>query len=266
MNGKYCDVKVRLPRDLASLENEAIRRVKARLARGGIDVSVRRSAGKGADLAPTIDLDLASQYAESFRALRDRVGLQGDLALADLLGAQGVVSLEERAPDLDAAARALERALDEALDGLVAMREREGGALRADLESRMAKVAALADEVERESPLSVEATRARVEARLAELMEGISVDPQRLAQELAFLAERADITEELTRLRSHVDQFLLLLDAAEPSGRRMDFLLQEFNREVNTIASKAQWAPIANLSVELKAELERIREQVQNVE
>lgn len=266
MNGKFCEVKARLPRELLSLENEAVRLVKARVARGGVDLTVRRGSGTGGSLAPRIDELLAARYAESFAQLQEALGLGGDVSLALVLQAQGVVSLEERAPDLDAAGDALAQAVDLALDGLIRMREQEGRALRADLSSRLETVAQLAAKVAEHVPVSVQHQRDRIAQRVQELTSGIALDPQRLAQEVALLAERSDVAEELTRLDSHVAQFRLLLDADEPAGRRMDFLLQEMNREVNTIASKSSWAAIAGLTVELKAELERIREQVQNVE
>jgi len=266
VNGKFCEVKARLPRELLPLETAAVRRVKERLARGGVDLTVRRGAAGGSDLAPRIDDALAARYVESFRALRDRLGLAGDVTLRDVLGAEGVVALEERTPDLDAAAEALAGAVDQALDRLVSMREQEGRALRDDLAARLDTLAGFAARVAAEAPLSVRQQHERIAQRVQELTGGIPLDPQRLAQEVALLAERSDVAEELTRLDSHLAQFRLLLDASEPAGRRMDFLVQEMNREVNTIASKAQWAPIAALAVELKAEIERIREQVQNVE
>ncbi len=267
VNGKFCEVKSRLPRELLALESAAVRRVKDRLARGGVDLTVRRGGGGGGgDLAPRIDEALAARYVESFRSLRDRLGLAGDVTIADVIGAEGVLSLEERTPDLEAAGEALAKALDDALDRLVAMREQEGRALREDLAARLQTIAGLVARVAAEAPLAVRQQHERIQQRVAELTGGLQIDPQRLAQEVALLAERSDIAEELTRLDSHLAQFHLLLDATEPVGRRMDFLVQELNREVNTIASKSQWASLAALAVDLKAEIERIREQVQNVE
>jgi uncharacterized protein (TIGR00255 family) len=266
VNSKFCEVKARLPRELLALESVALRAVKDGVARGGIDVTVRRGAGGGSDLAPHIDEALAARYVETFRGLRDRLGLAGDVSLADVLGATGVLSVEERTPDLDAAGEALRAALGQALERLVAMREQEGSALRDDLAARLESIRSFAAQVAEEAPISVRQQQERIAQRVKELTGGIALDPQRLAQEVALLAERSDVAEELTRLDSHLAQFGQLLDASDPVGRRMDFLVQEMNREVNTVASKAQWAPIAALAVELKAEIERIREQVQNVE
>ena len=266
VNGKFCEVKARLPRELLALEAAAVRQVKDRLARGGVDLTVRRGSAAGGDLAPKIDEALAARYAESFRGLRDRLGLAGDVTLADVIGAAGVLSLEERTPDLDAAGEALREALEAALDGLVAMREQEGRALRADLAGRLETIRGHAARVAEEAPAAVKLQQERIAQRVQELTGGIALDPQRLAQEVALLADRSDVAEEITRLESHTAQFAQLLDADEPTGRRMDFLVQEMNREVNTIASKSQSAPITALAVEMKAEIERIREQVQNVE
>jgi uncharacterized protein (TIGR00255 family) len=167
---------------------------------------------------------------------------------------------------LGVAEAALERALTDALEALVAMREREGRALEADLTSRLSRVATLADEVAALAPRTVEAYRARLQERVAELLKGAPVDEARLVQEVALFAERTDVAEEATRLQAHLAAFRSFLAASEPAGRRMDFLVQEMHREVNTTGSKSQSTEVSTRIVELKAELERIREQVQNVE
>lgn len=266
VNGKFCEVKGRLPRELASLEADAVRNIKGRLSRGTIDLGVRRQASAKSTLTPRIDGDLAEGLAAQLRALRDALGLEGELRLSELVSVEGVVTLEERPPDLDDASAALLAALDEALIHLISMREREGEALEADLLERIAKIEAHAAVLMEQAPLAVQDQQERIRRRVEELTDGIPLDPQRLAQEVALLAERSDIAEELTRLGSHVAQFRELVASDQPVGRRLDFLTQELNREVNTIASKASWAGAASITVELKAELERIREQVQNVE
>jgi uncharacterized protein (TIGR00255 family) len=266
VNGKFCEVKARLPRELAALEPAVVRRVKERLSRGGIEVSVRRGTGAGGPAWPRVDVDLAARYLERFRELQERLNVPGAIEVSHLLAAEGVVGLEERPPDVEAAGEAVAQALHAALDALVAMREREGASLRADLAGRLDVVAGLVDRLAAATPAAVIDYRDRLARRVQELAGEIAVDPQRLAQEVAIFADRSDITEELTRLRSHLDQLRGLLDATEPVGRRLDFLLQEANREVNTSGSKSQWAEAAATVVELKAELERIREQIQNVE
>jgi uncharacterized protein (TIGR00255 family) len=265
VNHKFCEVKVRLPRELAAIELVLGRAVKDRLARGGIDVSVRRGAAH-ATVVPRVDPELAAQYARAFREVQARLGLAGALELRDVLAAEGVVHLEERAVDVEAGRQAALAALGGALDALVEMRAREGAALARDLEGRLAQVEAHAAEVEALAPASIEHYRARLQERVAEVARGFTPDPARLAQEVALFADRMDVAEEITRLRSHVAQVRALLAGDEPAGRKMEFVVQEMHREANTIGSKSQSAAIAATVVALKAEIERLREQVQNVE
>ena len=265
VNHKFCEVKVRLPRELGALEPEAVKLVKDRLARGGIDVSVRR-AGQAGGLAPRVDVALAEAYARAFEELRARLRLSGAVTLADVAGADGVLRLDEPALDLEAARAALRGALDGALEALGTMRAREGEALARDLAGRLDAVEALVARAAALVPQTVEHHRARLAERVAELTRGIALDPGRLAQEVALFADRTDVTEEVTRLRSHLAQARALLASGEPAGRTLDFLVQEMHREVNTIGSKSQSAEIAAIVVTAKAEVERMREQVQNVE
>jgi uncharacterized protein (TIGR00255 family) len=176
------------------------------------------------------------------------------------------VRLEERTVDLDAAREALRGGLAAAIDALLEMRAREGEALARDLSTRLDVVEANVQRVAALVPEVVEHHRVRLAERVQELARGVTIDPARLAQEVALLADRMDVAEEMTRLHSHVAQVRALLSQAEPAGRKLDFIVQEMHREVNTIGSKAQSAEIAALVVTLKAEVERMREQVQNVE
>jgi uncharacterized protein (TIGR00255 family) len=258
-------VKVRLPRELAALETAIVRTVKERLARGGVEVVLRRGGGRGT-LAPRVDVALALAYAHAFEEVRERIGSSEEVHLADVLQAEGVVAVEERAVDPELVRGAVEKALDLALGALTTMREREGEALARDLDGRLGQVAALVAGVEVHAPQSIEQYRQRLCARIEDLGRGLTLDPSRLAQEVALFADRTDVAEEVTRLKSHLAQARGLLGGAEPAGRKADFLVQEMNREVNTIGSKSQSAEISSLVVSLKAELERMREQVQNVE
>ena len=266
VNGKFCDVKPHLPRELSALEPELTRTVKAKVQRGVIDVHVRRTGDGQRTTQPRLDLSLAAAYASALRELKMRLMLEGEPAVSDVASLEGVVSLVETPPDLGAAAVALRGALETALTNLEELRKSEGQALARDLGARLDAVEKGAGAIRELSPQSVEALRDRLAQRVAELSRGAPVDPQRLAQEVAFFADRTDVSEELTRLSSHLQQMRALLTNPAPAGRKLDFLLQEANREVNTIGSKAQHAGIAGHVVELKAELERIREQVQNIE
>jgi uncharacterized protein (TIGR00255 family) len=265
VNHKFCEVKARLPRELAALEAEVVRQVKERLVRGGVEVTVRRSTAAGA-LSPRVDLDLALEYARAFASVRERLALPGEVTLAQVLAAEGVVGLEERSVDLEAARVSMGKALAQALAALTSMREREGAALERDLARRLATLESLLGRVEALAPQSVEHYRARLAERVQELARGLVSDPARLATEVALFADRTDVAEEITRLRSHFSQLRGLAGGVEPSGRKMDFLVQEMHREVNTIGAKSQSAEIASEVVSMKAEVERMREQVQNVE
>ncbi|HEY1088854.1 MAG TPA: YicC/YloC family endoribonuclease [Archangium sp.] len=266
VNHKFLEVKVRLPRELSALEATLQKVVKDRLARGAVDVVVRRASRTALGVVPQVDLALAKEYRRAWAELAKGLEIPDTTTLAQIAAQPNVIRLEETQVNLDDAGKAVEAALGLALEALGKMREKEGAALSADLSSRLAQVAQWVEEVKTLAPKAIEHYRARLSERIAELSKGAAVDPQRLAQEVAFFAERTDVAEEMTRLASHLVQFGELLRSSEPSGRKMDFLVQEMHREVNTTGSKSQHADISARVMLLKAELERIREQVQNVE
>ncbi|MFO0596758.1 MAG: YicC/YloC family endoribonuclease [Myxococcaceae bacterium] len=266
VNHKFCEVKARLPRELGALEATLQKFVKDRVARGAVDVSVRRATKTSAGVVPTVDLGLAREYRRAWGELAKALDLPDTPSVRDIAQQLNVIRLEEPQMVVEDAQKAAEAALAAALEGFRAMREKEGVALRTDLETRLKLVEQWVGEVKALAPQAIDAYRTRLAERIAELSKGLSVDPQRLAQEVAFFAERTDVAEEMTRLDSHLVQFKTLLNSAEPAGRKMDFLVQEMHREVNTTGSKSQHPEISNRVMQLKAELERIREQVQNVE
>ena len=266
VNHKHLEVKVRLPRELAALEAAVVKAVRSRCARGAVDVAVRRSASTVTGAVPTVDAAMARAWREALRTVARAAELADTPTASQVAGQPGVVRMEEPVTDLALAEGALERALAEALDAMVAARVREGRALEADLSARLQRVATLAAEVAALAPRTVETYRARLQERVADLLKGAPVDEARLVQEVALFAERTDVAEEATRLQAHLAAFRSFLASSEPAGRKMDFLVQEMHREVNTTGSKSQSTDISTRIVELKAELERIREQVQNVE
>src|SRR5438270_4955209 len=239
VNGKFCEVKPRLPRELSSLEPDLVKAIKARISRGMVDVFVRRDSASTRGLTPRTDLPLAAAYAKALRELKDELGLAGEPTVHDIAAMEGVLRLGEAAADPSALAGALQKALQTALDALEQMRQREGEALAKDLTSRLATIEKGAQEVQRLAPLQIEAARDRLSARIAELTRGVPLDPARLAQEVALFADRTDVAEELTRLRSHIDQVRDLIGSGAPAGRKLEFLVQELNREINTIGSKS---------------------------
>ncbi|MEW5850560.1 MAG: YicC/YloC family endoribonuclease [Myxococcota bacterium] len=266
VNHKYLDVKVRLPFGLAALEGRVQGVVRRHLQRGRVEVSVGVAAGGGPLLRPRVDAQLAGAYVDALRGLAGTLGLPGQISVSDLLRLHDVLLVAEPALDLEQLGAGVERAVELALQSADRMRREEGAALRADLDARLATLDQMTDGLAARAPAAVTALQERLRTRVAELVRDTTVDPVRLAQECALLAERADVAEELTRLRSHVAHFRKLMGTAEPAGRKLDFLCQELNREANTLSSKSASAEMASLVVDLKAEIERIREQVQNVE
>jgi uncharacterized protein (TIGR00255 family) len=266
LNHKFCEVKARLPRELSALEPVVSKQIKERLARGAVDLFVRRQGVTATGNVPTVDVALAREYARAFEELAAAIGTHAEVPWAQVASQPGVIRLEEKGADVESATQALHAALAQALTALEQMRRTEGESLRADLEARLGLLERWSREVAALAPRAVEEYRQRLTERMTELAQGLAVEPQRLAQEVVVFAERTDIAEEMTRLASHLEQFRQLMDSDEPAGRRMDFLVQEMFREVNTTGSKSQHSEISTRVVSMKAELERIREQVQNVE
>jgi uncharacterized protein (TIGR00255 family) len=220
------------------------------------------------EASPSVEIDagVAARYKSAADELARNLGLEGGLPLAALLALPGVTRLREPELDPEALAAAVQRAVESACAEVQAMREREGTALEKDLRARLAALLAHLAEVESRAGEVARAQRERLSKRVAQLAPELEVDAHRLEQEVVFYVDRMDVAEETVRLRSHCDQFAEALGAAGGVGRKLEFLLQEMLREVNTIGSKAADAPIAREVIELKAELERLREQVQNVE
>jgi uncharacterized protein (TIGR00255 family) len=268
VNGRFCEVAVRGPRVLNAFDPAVQALCKERLERGSINVSVTLQR-RTAEAALAVDRAAARAYGRLLLDLRDAAGLdvhQAPVTLDHLLRYDVLTSAE---PDVEAeqteAWTAVEPALMEALDRLDAMRVQEGRALREDLTARLDALEQHLAAVAERAPARVSEAQARLRDRLAELAGDDRLNPDRLETEIALLADRLDVTEEAVRLRSHLAQFRDALDAGEPVGRRLNFLAQELNREVNTIASKANDADLAALAVRMKEELEKVREQVQNV-
>ena len=270
LNHRHLDLSVRMPRLLSDRELGIKKRLQGRFGRGKIEVSITLESGNSINTRLEVDLDLAEQYVGAAEALRRAEGVGGDLDVVALLALPGVSRLTEhefQAEDLDAA---LFSAVDEAAAAAEAMRVVEGGVLECELRARLDTIAALVEELESRSSLVQEAVRERLRKRTAQLQQETGLfDEARLHQEVVIAADRLDVTEELARLRSHIEQFGSVLADCEgesPVGRRLEFLLQEMGREANTLGSKGSDAPIAHRVIDLKTEFERIREQVQNVE
>jgi uncharacterized protein (TIGR00255 family) len=270
VNHRHLDVRARLPRGLLGFEGELRAQVAERLARGKVDVAVRVTTGAAPAETVEIDLSAAERYLRAARELRERHGVPGQLEVDSLLGLPGVARLVERELLDEGVRAALRSAMERALDDLEAMRASEGEALDRELRRRLDALDTWIAGIEARSGTVQHAVRERLRKRAEQLRDETGLlDEARLHQEIVWAADRFDVTEETVRLRSHVAQFRSVLDAAgarAPAGRRLEFLLQELAREANTIGSKGADAPIAHQVVDLKTEVERIREQVQNVE
>lgn len=268
VNNRYCEVSVRLPGRLNAFEPRIQNVLKAAFARGRIQVQVQVAQhADDAALPVTVNVRVAEAYGKLLRDLRTAAGLDAPVTLANLLTFSDVFQREE---EPDAATedtwQALEAALTGAIESLRAMRSAEGDALERDLTQRLNVIDAKLGAVETHAPERVTAARQRLHERLGELLDDERLDRDRLEVEIALLADKLDITEEIVRLRSHLDLFRQTMGGDKPAGRKLNFLTQEMNREINTIGSKANDTVVSHLAVEMKEALEQIREQVQNVE
>lgn len=267
VNHRYGEISVRMPRMFYAFENEVKREAASILKRGKIDISVQWDETTAAQTAPQLDMAVARGYYDAYTRLSKELNLPQDAPLSLIMSQKGVLK-EAAASEFDEAE--LQPQLIAAVQGAVAaldgMRTREGEALARDLQGRRAQVAEWSALIGERTPQVVAEYRLKLKTRLDQLLEGVEMDESRLAQEVALLADRSDITEELVRLASHFSQFDEALGSAEPVGRKLDFLMQEMNREVNTIGSKSNDAGITTLVIQIKAEMEKMREQVQNVE
>ena len=266
VNRKQAEIVVNLPRELASLDARVRKLVGGSISRGRVNVNINVEAADGAGGMVQVDESLAAQYVEALDGLGARLGLPELRASFDPMRAPGVVTLGEPLPEADDAWPTLQEALSAALEALVEMRAAEGANLGTDMRVRLGKLAGLVDTVAGRAPDVVERYRTNLHKRLAGAGLEIDLDDERVMREIGMFSERCDISEELTRLASHFDQCGKYFESEEPVGRSLDFLAQEMNRELNTIGSKANDAGIAQDIVEAKTELEKIREQVQNVE
>lgn len=266
VNNRFLDAKVKLPRNYGALEDRVRKKAGSCHQRGRVDLIVIVS-GDFSDLVKIeVDLNLARVYKDRLSGLAEELGIDGRMDLSMLVGLPDVLTREQQTEDLEAIWPPLEKVIDSALGQCLDMRVREGEALTADLKQRLELFSTVLDSIETSIPLIIVDRETALKERLEKLLTTIDIDPARLAQEVAILADKSDVTEEMVRLRSHIAQFEDLLESSEPVGRKLDFLIQEFLREVNTIASKINDAANAHKTVMLKSELEKMREQVQNIE
>lgn len=265
VNHRFLDVNLRLPRGLLFLEDPIRKGLSARLNRGHVDVFITYRNTRDDQRRVTVDLALLNAYIDAYDRIAAQADILDDRSLTRLASLPDVMMIAEADDDQTAVTTLCGTALTGALDALTAMRAQEGEALMAALSANLDHLAQLAAEIAARAPDVVTEYQTKLTARVTELLDA-PPDPQRLAQEVALMADRASIDEELVRLQSHIAQIRQTMQSGEPAGRKLDFLVQELNREVNTIGSKASDLTIASHVVEAKATIEKIREQVQNIE
>ena len=265
VNHRFLDTKIRLPRDLAEIEERIKKELATQFSRGHVEVAVS-CTGEVADLQVRPNLELARQYLKALNDIKQELALPDNPNLTTIAGFRDVLTSSTAETDIDTLWTPIGKALNAAMKQCGKMRSAEGKALKKEMLRLLKGVAARIDAVEAGLPEIIRFRENSLKERLDKLLNGVDIDPIRLAQEAAIMVDKADITEELTRLRSHIIQFGNYLDLDEPVGRRLDFLLQEFHREINTISSKINNTAIAHQAVELKNDTEKMREQVQNLE
>jgi uncharacterized protein (TIGR00255 family) len=267
VNHRYTDITVRLPKDLASLEERVRGAVMAKVLRGRVEIVIMKDEASKRPEAFRADVDLAAGYVRALGELARTLGLEGTIDLAMVASLPGVIRLEEDRQDAEALWPAISTALEKALGLFVQMREEEGARLAQDLLHRIEVLEEEAEAISRRAPAVVEEYAARLRRRVSELLGEVPVDEGRLAMEAMLFAERSDISEELVRIRSHLSQLRQTIQEATGAvGRKLDFILQELFREVNTIGAKANDLEISHRVISMKSELESLREQVQNIE
>ena len=266
VNNRYLDVSVRLPRGFLFAEEAIKAAVQQHISRGKVDVFLTVDSSQAADTVVRVNEPLLRAYLDAIDSIAAEHGLQNDVTALSVARFPDVLSVEKAEADQDALRAGLVALMDEALAEYDRMRLREGQKLREDVESRLVTIEALVTEVETHAPETVEAYHNRLRQKLESVLEGKDVDEARVITECAVFADRVAVDEETVRLRSHIALMRQMLAAGSPFGRKADFLIQEFNRESNTIGSKCQNADIAKVVVDLKSEIEKIREQIQNIE
>ena len=273
VNHRYNEVAIRLPRFLNPLEDKIRKTILKTVNRGRIDVFINADYTTSENCTLKVDKNLAAAYHKALQEVGAAIGLEelninSAQEVMYLSRCQDVINVKEGFFDVETVWHKVEQAVNEALKNLVAMRETEGGNIYGDFIYRADLIAEKLTQIEARSPMVVEEYQAKLTDRLNNLLSdhNITVEPERLLQEVAIFADRASITEEIVRLKSHIKQFKNIINSDQPVGRKLDFLIQEFNREANTIASKANDYTLAQIVVEIKAEIEKIREQIQNIE
>ena len=266
VNNRYLDASVRLPRSFLFAEDAVKSAVQKHISRGKVDVFVSVDASEAGEMSVKVNEPLLRGYLDAIRHIAEEYSLPNDATALAVSRFPDVLTVEKKDLDADAITEGILDITERALNDFDAMRQREGQKLRDDVLDRLGTIDALVSAVEKASPETVAAYRARLEAKMAEVLGTAGIDENRILAEAAIFADHIAVDEETVRLRSHMSQLKTMVNGNSPTGRKIDFLIQEFNREANTIGSKCQNSDIAHTVVDLKSEIEKIREQIQNIE
>lgn len=267
VNHRYMDINIKLPKVFTYLEENIRNLIKSYLQRGRIEVYIIYENIDSSDVNISVDMSLAREYLSSLLKIEKDLLVKNDITTSLIVNFPNVIRIEKAEENEEEIWQCLQEALDDALTKLVIMRKKEGDKLKADMLKRLNKINNFLVQIENRSPIIVQEYRQKLTDRIKEIVdEQFDLDDGRIAVEVALFADKSNITEEIVRLDSHIEQFIKILDEDDAVGRKLDFLLQEMNREINTIGSKANDLATANLVINIKSELEKMREQVQNIE
>jgi uncharacterized protein (TIGR00255 family) len=266
VNNRYLDVAIRMPRIFIFAEDALKSAVQSHISRGKVDVFVTVDSSQSDDVDVKVNEPLLKGYIEAVRHIADEYGLPNDLTASSASRFPDVLTAEKKDLDAESVSAALCAIAEEALDDFDCMRQREGEKLCEDVLSKLGEIEECVTMVEDSAPATVEAYQERLRQKMTEVLSSAGIDEDRILQEAAIFADHIAVDEETVRLRSHISQLKTMLWAGSPIGRKIDFLVQEFNREANTIGSKCQNSDIAHVVVDLKSDIEKIREQIQNIE
>ena len=266
VNNRFCEIQFRLPKQLSPLESKLKEMILSTTSRGKISFSLNWEETSAAASYAKLNEEAADVYFNIMKQLKERYGLAGDVRLDQFFNLPDLVKVEKEEPDLEKAWEVVSEVTRRALEEFNRMRKAEGAKLAQDLKKRVAGLEKTIPRIEKLTPNSIDNYRKKLKTKITELLDGMVVDQHRIELEVALMAEKCDVTEECVRFKSHNQQFLSALKEGGPVGKRLNFLLQEMNREANTIGSKAADAEISQRVIYLKEEIEKIREQVQNIE
>jgi uncharacterized protein (TIGR00255 family) len=267
VNNRFIDINTRLPKSLAPLELPLKKMVKTKCARGSFDISIaiEKNGDSEAGLEVNPNLPLATEYLKAFKEIQDGIGLKGEIDINTILSQRDVVKSELKKVEFSCEEIVMQ-SVDRALTDLIKMREDEGKNLEKDILNQISSIETLRKSIAAKQSITIQKFQDKLNEKIKTLTSGIEIDPARIAQESALLADRCDITEEIVRLKSHLDQFNILVASNDPQGRKLEFLTQEINREVNTTGSKTIDLEVSRAVIEMKSCLEKIREQLANIE